>query len=69
LTTFIGWMNPFKRPLTAFIGWMVSSRRPRFQGRLSQNRTSAVHIRLFGTAGCDPRSRPVYDLALSQCQP
>ena len=39
-----------------------SSRRPGCPGRLSQNRTSAVHIRLFGTAGCYPRGRPVHDL-------
>ena len=40
-----------------------SSRRPPRGGRLSQNRTSAVHIRLFGTVGCNPRRRPVHDLA------
>ena len=31
-----------------------SSRRPGCPGRLSQNRTSAVHIRLFGTAVITP---------------
>ena len=31
--------------------------------RLPQNRTCAVHIRLFGTAGCEPRRRPVCDLS------
>ncbi len=45
-----------------------SSRRPGHPRRLSQNRTSAVHIRLVGAAGCDPRGRPVFDLDLSQCQ-
>ena len=36
---------------------------PVSQGRLSRNRTSAGHIRLFGTEGYDPRRRPVRDLA------
>jgi hypothetical protein len=35
-------------------------------GQLSQNRTCAVHIRLFGTTGCDPGSRPGYDLDIFQ---
>ena len=43
-----------------------SSRRPGRPGRLSQNRTCAVHIRLFGTMNCDPHRRPAYDLALFQ---
>ena len=40
------------------------SRRPGHPGRLSRNRTSAVHIRLFGATGYDPRRRPVHDLGL-----
>jgi hypothetical protein len=45
-----------------------SSSRPGCPERLSQNRTSAVHIRLFGTAGYDPGSRPDYDLAVARCR-
>ena len=32
------------------------------RGRLSQNRTCAVHIRLFRKMGCEPDHRPIYDL-------
>jgi len=50
----------------------ASSRGPGCPGPLSQNRTSPVHIPLFGTAGfllADfHHCRPVYDLALSQHQ-
>ncbi len=46
-----------------------SSRRPGHPGRLSQNRTSAVHIRLFGTTGCYPRGRPVHDLSYPSDNP
>ena len=45
------------------------SRRPGRPGRLSQNRTCAVRIRLFRTPGCHPQGRPAYDLILSQSQP
>ena len=40
----------------------LSGRHPPFGGHLPRNRTCAVHIRLFRTAGCEPRRRPVYDL-------
>ena len=40
----------------------TSSRNPHRWGLLSQNRTCAVHIRLFGTVGYDPHGRPVSDL-------
>jgi len=43
----------------------VSSSRPRRRERLSQNRTSVVHIRLLGTSGYHPGCRPGHDLALS----
>ena len=36
--------------------------------RLPQNRTYAVRIRLLGTAGCEPRRRPVIDLDSSPLQ-
>ena len=48
------------------LGAVKSSSRPRCQGRLSRNRTSDVHIRLFGTAGYDSVGRPGVDLAVSQ---
>jgi hypothetical protein len=41
----------------------ASGRRPGFPGHLPQNRTCAVHIRLFGAAGYYPHCRPAYDLA------
>ena len=36
--------------------------------RLPQNRACAVRTRLLGTAGCEPRRRPVIDLDLSPLQ-
>jgi hypothetical protein len=36
--------------------------------RLPQNRACAVHTRLLGTAGCEPRRRPCIDLDLSPLQ-
>lgn len=42
----------------------TSGRRPSRPGRLPQNRTCAVRIRLVGTTGCHPRRRPVYDLVV-----
>jgi hypothetical protein len=44
----------------------ASSRDPGYPEPLSQNRTSAIHIRLFGTVGYTPYGRPVDDLPLSQ---
>jgi len=44
----------------------ASSSRPGCPERLSQNRTSAVHIRLLGTAGFDPGGRPGHDLAVTR---
>ena len=45
---------------------VLSGRRPGHPGRLPQNRTCVVHIRLFGTTGCYPRRRSADDLAVSQ---
>ncbi len=45
----------------------LSSRDPGYPGPLSQNRTCAGHIRLFGTAGYEPHCRPGYDLAYPHC--
>jgi hypothetical protein len=42
----------------------TSGRHPGYPGHLPRNRTCAVRIRLFGTAGCHPRRRPVYDLVV-----
>ena len=60
------------RVAAAAVGEGLSSRGPGCPGPLSQNRTCAGHIRLFGTAGfgvfASPRHRPVHDLVLSQRQ-
>src|ERR1035438_7617902 len=41
-----------------------SGSRGGYPPRLPQNRTYAVRIRLFGTAGYDPRRRPVFGIAV-----
>ena len=56
------------RSLALAQGRVASSRRPGCPGRLSRNRTSAVHIRLLGMPGYYPRHRPGLDLAVFQCQ-
>ena len=54
----------------------AAARRPRRSGsrdgcpsRLPQNRTYAVRIRLLGTAGYEPRCRPVFDLEVIPIAP
>jgi hypothetical protein len=49
-------------PPSCWSCWAHSGSRGGYPPRLPQNRTYAVRIRLFGTAGYDPRRRPVCDL-------
>jgi hypothetical protein len=50
-------------------GYRASGSRGGYPPRLPQNRTYAVRIRLLGTAGYDPRRRPVCDLEVIPITP
>ena len=56
------------RPIPPILS-MRSGSRGGCPPRLPQNRTYAVRIRLFGTAGYDPRRRPVCDLEVIPTAP
>ena len=70
--TGIKWRTPLRGESTPYSRRPISSRDPDYSGPLSQNRTSAVHIRLFRMVGFVPEKSPhhgsMVDLDLSQFQ-
>ena len=62
-------VQDFTPPISTSVPRHTSGSRGSCPPRLPQNRTYAVRIRLLGTAGYDPRGRPVCDLEVIPITP